>query len=199
MSCLTADRLYDYLDGTLTAPDREEVERHLAGCAACQIALDVRRRVAGAAAEWPDFEIPDDFTARVMTKVSAMPAYAPKRVKKGLLWAAAAVATIGSGFGMYAFLSGQEALALLQKWGAGFGAYLQTAAGVAAKGLKLLILGGKIIADVSDQALATLQSVAEMMGPETRIFIAGGALVILFSGGMFLRRRTAASENGEYR
>ncbi|MHB8053758.1 MAG: anti-sigma factor family protein [Candidatus Aminicenantales bacterium] len=194
MPCLTADRIYDYLDEALAVPDRNEVERHLAGCAACRCALETRQRISVVAANLTDFEIPDDFTARVMKKVAAMPAYAPKKVKEGFLWAAAAVATIGSGFGLYALLSGQEALALLQKWGSAFGTYLQTAAGVAAKGLKLMTLSVKIIADVSGQALATLQSVAEMMGPEIRVVVIGGTLIILFTGGMFLRRRTAVSE-----
>ncbi len=194
MSCLTAGRLYDYLDGALSAPDREDVERHLADCEACRRALDVRQRIAGAAADLPDFEIPGDFTARVMAQVSERPAYAPKKAVRIFAWAAAIAATIGSGFGLYALLSGQGALALLQKWGAAFGTYLQNAAGVAIKGLKLFVLSGKIIADVSSQVLATLQSVAAMMGPEARVIVAGMALVILFSGGMFLRRRTAVSE-----
>jgi predicted anti-sigma-YlaC factor YlaD len=194
MSCLTAGRLYDYLDGVLSAPDREDVERHLADCEACRRALDVRQRIAGAAADLPDFEIPGDFTARIMAQVSERPAYVPKKAVRIFAWAAAAAATIGSAFGVYAFWTGQGALALLQKWGGAFGTYLQNAAGVAIKGLKLFVLSGKIIADVSGQVLATLQSVAAMMGPEARVIVAGMALVILFSGGMFLRHRTAVSE-----
>jgi anti-sigma factor RsiW len=195
MPCLTADRIYDYLDGALSAAEREDLERHLAGCAACRCALDVRRKIAGAAAGLPDAPVPDDFAAGIMAKVAEMPVYAPKKAVRRFFWAAGgAAAVLASVLGLYAFWTDQGVLALLQRWGGGFVSCLQTTAGAAAKGLKLLLLGGKIIAEVSSQALSTLQSVASMMGPEARIVVAGGALVILLSGGAFLRRRNAVSE-----
>jgi anti-sigma factor RsiW len=195
MPCLTPDRIYDYLDGALSPGEREDIERHLAGCAACRCVLEVRQKISGAAAELPDVPVPDDFASGIMAKVAEMPAYGPKKAVRGLFWAAGTAAFLASVFGVYAFWTGQGALNLLQSWGGDFVSYLQTAVGAAAKGLKLLILGGKIIADVSSQALSTLQSVASMISPEGRAVIAGGALVILFSGGVFLRRRNAVSEN----
>jgi len=194
MPCLTIDRVYDYLDGALSPVEREDVERHLAGCASCRKCLEIRREIAGAASVLPDMPVPDDFAAGIMAKVAEMPAYGQKKAVRTLAWAAGVFAFLASAFGVYAFWTGQGALVLLQKWGGGFVTYLQAAAGVAAKGMKLLILGAKIIVDVSSQALATLQSVASMISPEGRAIVAGGTLVILFTGGVFLRRRNAASE-----
>ncbi|MCX6567066.1 MAG: zf-HC2 domain-containing protein [Candidatus Aminicenantes bacterium] len=193
MTCLTIDRLYDYVDGVLSVAGKEAVERHLASCESCRHALAVRERIAGAAADLPAFEVPEDFAARVMEKASALPVLLPKKSKIWLIWPAAA-ATIAAGFGLFTILSGQGTVASLQKIGAAFGTYLQNAAAAAAKGLKLIVLGGKIIGDISGQALATLQSVADIVGPEAQIVLAGGTLIILFSGGMFLRRRYAVSE-----
>jgi anti-sigma factor RsiW len=194
MTCLTIGRLYDFLDGTLPTAENEAIERHLASCETCRRALAVRKRIAGAASDLPAFEIPGDFASRVLAEISVKPVFLPKKSIKWLVWPAAAAATIAAGFGLFAILSGPGAVASLQKIGAAFGTYLQNAAAAAAKGLKLIVLGGKIIGDISGQVLATLQSVADMVGPEAQIVLAGGTLVILFSGGMFLRRRYAVSE-----
>lgn len=194
MPCLTVDRIYDYLDGALSPVEREDFEHHLAGCASCRKALEIRREIAGAASVLPDVPVPGDFAAGIMAKVAEMPSYGPKKAVRTLAWAAGVTAFLASAFGTYAFWTGQGALPLLQRWGSGFVTYLQTAAGVAAKGFKLLYLGAKIIADVSSQALATFQSVASLISPEGRAVVAGAVLFILFSGGVFLRRRNAASE-----
>jgi len=194
MTCLTAGRIYDFLDGALPAEEKEDVERHLASCEACRLALAVRERIAGASADLPAFDVPEDFASRVMAKASALPLPVPKKSRAWIVWPAAAAATIASGFGLYAILTGQGAADTLQKIGAAFGTYLKDAGAAAAKGLKLLILGGKIIGDVSGQALSALQRVAGMVGPETQAALAGITLVIVISGSLYLRRRYAVSE-----
>lgn len=194
MPCLTFDRIYEYLDGTLGPAERGEVDRHLAGCAFCRRALEIRRTIAEAASALPDEPVPDDFAAGVMVRVAERPAYGPRKTVRALLWAAGAAGLLVSACAVYAFWTGQGIPAVLQRWGGGFASYLQAAAAAAARGLKLLYLGSKIIADISSQALSTLQSVASMISPEGRAVVAGMTLLILFSGGVFLRRRNAVSE-----
>src|SRR2546428_3445902 len=43
------DRLSEYLDGELTAPERTGLEAHLAACAGCRTALEELRRVVARA------------------------------------------------------------------------------------------------------------------------------------------------------
>ncbi|MBN1937965.1 MAG: zf-HC2 domain-containing protein [Candidatus Aminicenantes bacterium] len=191
MPCLTVDRLYNYLDGALPPKDKVEVDRHLAECPACRRALEVRKRLAEAAEHLPPFAAPENFAACVMAKVPAA------AVKKRRLWTIglpAAAATVVAGLGLAFLLWGQSIVSALQKTGAAFGSYLQDALNYAAKGLKLLSLAGKIIITVSGRVLDTLQSVAEMVGPDGRAVLAGGALVIVITGGMLLRRRQFLSE-----
>jgi len=191
MPCLTVHRLYDYLDGALPAEESAAVERHLEECPACRRALDARKRLAEAAESLPPFSVPDDFAACVMAKLPAVPA---KKTRLRLVWASAAAATVVSGLGLGLLLSGQGVLVTLQKIGTAFGSYLQGAFNFAAKGLKLLSLVGKIIETASGQIFAGLRSVADMIGPEGQAVLAGGTLVIMITGGMFLRRRQILSE-----
>ena len=194
MTCLAADRLYDYLDGALSPVEREDAERHLAGCASCRAALEIRRKIADAASALPDVPVPDDFAAGIMVKITHRPKDSPNKAVRAPVWAAGAALVLASVFVAYAFWTGQGALFLFQKWGGALVSYLQAASGAAAKGLKLLVLAGKVIADVTSGALAALQSVASMISPEGRAVVGGGALVVLFTGGVFLRRRNAVSE-----
>jgi predicted anti-sigma-YlaC factor YlaD len=191
MPCLTVHRVYDYLDGALPAEESAAVERHLEECPACRHALDARKRLAEAADCLPPFSVPDDFAACVMSKLPAAPV---KKPRLRLVWASAAAATLVSGLGLGVILSGQGVIVTLQKIGTAFGSYLQGALNFAAKGLKLLTLVGKIIETVSSQVLATLRSAADMIGPEGQAVLAGGALVIVITGGMLLRRRQILSE-----
>lgn len=191
MPCLTADRLYDYLDGALSAEEKAGLDRHLAECAACRRALEVRKRLAEAVESLPPFAVPDNFAACVMERIPSVPA---KTSRLWAVWATAAAATVIAGFGLAAVLSGQGVLSTLHKIGAAFGSYLQGALSIGAKGLKVLSLAGKIILAVSEQVFNTMRSIAEMIGPEGQAVLAGGALVIVITGGMLLRRRHPLSE-----
>ena len=61
MPCLTADRYYAYLDGDLSPAEKSAVDRHLAACEACRLALTARTRIMEAAAGLPAFDLPADF------------------------------------------------------------------------------------------------------------------------------------------
>ncbi len=194
MSCPSVDRLYDDLDGALTGAEKEAVERHLQSCESCRRARAVRGRIAGAAADLPPFEVPPDFAAGVMAGIAALPVPAAKKLHPGLVWTAAVAAAAGAGIGLGMILAGAGSAAWLSRIGPAFGAQLRNAAAFAAKGGKLLFLGGKIILGVSRGVLEFLRSTAEILGPDGRAVLIGGTLVILISGGVFLRRRLPVSE-----
>jgi anti-sigma factor RsiW len=69
MSCVTAERIYRYLDGELDQAERRDLERHLDGCPSCRRALAERRRVGEAAAGLPDLALPPGFSRRVMERI----------------------------------------------------------------------------------------------------------------------------------
>lgn len=64
------DRLSDYLDGGLPAPERSAVEAHLAGCAACRATLDDLRRVVARAQGARDYT-PKDLWPGIAERIGA--------------------------------------------------------------------------------------------------------------------------------
>jgi predicted anti-sigma-YlaC factor YlaD len=189
MNCLTIDRLYAYLDGDLSPVEKKEADRHFASCESCRIALAARKCLAETAASLPAFEIPDDFSAQVMARIASASARARVKTWGWLSALAAGAVTISMGLILTALFSGQGVPVLLQKAAAAFGGYLHDAANFAVKGLKILVLAGKIVGDIAGQVLNALRAVTDMIGPETQAVLAGGTLLILVTGGLFLRRR----------
>jgi hypothetical protein len=80
------ERLSEYLDGLLAAPERGEVDAHLAGCAECRRELDLWRATVQAMAELPRSGAPQGFGARVMARLGAGAEAAPERPRILSLW-----------------------------------------------------------------------------------------------------------------
>ncbi len=67
------DRLSDYLDGELDAGERAALERHLAGCDECALALDELRAVIAAAGSLEDTPPEHDLWAGIAAKLGPVP------------------------------------------------------------------------------------------------------------------------------
>ncbi len=57
------------LDGELTAPEREAVDRHLAGCPACRDLLEDLRHLAAASSADPVPQVPADLESRIRGRI----------------------------------------------------------------------------------------------------------------------------------
>jgi anti-sigma factor RsiW len=74
MSCERMEnRILPYVDGRLKAGEQREVEKHLAGCAACRVRVSEFRAVSGLLEELPQIEPSGAFDARVRARVAAEP------------------------------------------------------------------------------------------------------------------------------
>jgi anti-sigma factor RsiW len=74
MSCnRIEERILPYVDGRLKASEQREVEKHLAGCAACRVRVNEFRAVSGLLDELPQIEPSAAFDARVRARVAAEP------------------------------------------------------------------------------------------------------------------------------
>lgn len=74
MSCERMEnRILAYVDERLKEGDRQDVERHLAGCAACRLRVEEFRAVSGLLDELPVIEPSAAFNARVRALVAAEP------------------------------------------------------------------------------------------------------------------------------
>ena len=74
MSCSRMEnRILGYVDGRLKESERQEVEKHLAGCAACRLRVSEFRAVSGLLEELPTIEPSAAFDLRVRARVAAEP------------------------------------------------------------------------------------------------------------------------------
>ena len=74
MSCgRMENKFLAYVDGRLKESERLDVEKHLAGCAACQLRVNEFRAVAGLLDELPQIEPTPAFDVRVRARVAAEP------------------------------------------------------------------------------------------------------------------------------
>lgn len=74
MSCERMEsRILSYVDGRLKESERQDVEKHLAACAVCQLRVEEFRAVSGLLDELPIIEPSPAFNARVHALVAAEP------------------------------------------------------------------------------------------------------------------------------
>jgi len=74
MSCGKMEtRILAYVDGRLKESERAEVDKHLAGCAACRLSMNEFRAVGDLLDELPMIEPSGAFNARVHALVAAEP------------------------------------------------------------------------------------------------------------------------------
>jgi len=67
---MALDRLYEFLDGELTADANASIERHLAACASCRDhAARERAFLAAVRAKCPTGDCPDDVRARIADEI----------------------------------------------------------------------------------------------------------------------------------
>ena len=74
MSCSRMEKqMLPYVDGRLKASEAQEVEKHLAACAACRLRVNEFRAVSGLLDEMPQIEPSTAFDVRVHARVAAEP------------------------------------------------------------------------------------------------------------------------------
>src|ERR1700726_4332291 len=74
MSCGRMEKqIMPYVDGRLKVSEQQQVEAHLAACAACRVRVNEFRAVSGLLDELPQIEPSGAFDARVRARVAAEP------------------------------------------------------------------------------------------------------------------------------
>ena len=72
ISCRTVlESLSDYIDDSIAAEVKRELESHLAECRSCQVLLDTSRRTLKVVTDVGSFEIPADVSERLLRKTLA--------------------------------------------------------------------------------------------------------------------------------
>lgn len=114
MHCETVkEMLWAYLEKETTAEEAVEIEKHLAGCAACREEYDAQKEILGMLSNLPEEELPEGYHAELMRKIQAEAKAITAKKKKQPIWrqwgmiAAAVLMVIAAG-GMEGLLSMRE-------------------------------------------------------------------------------------------
>lgn len=106
-----------YLDGELTAAERGELARHIAGCGKCALELEEVQRVRAAVRALPVLEIPDD----LLSTLGASEPVTPLHRNRGL-WAGAAAALVALVIAVAALVTPPAASVTVDELSSRFGA-----------------------------------------------------------------------------
>jgi hypothetical protein len=166
MKCLRTDEIFLFLEDQI--PERkEEIEKHIATCEKCQLALGNRRHLNKAADTLPLMETPEGFAQKIIAFL-----FPPRpRFRDSLI-------ALTSGFAFFVFIIFAY-LAFNGKTLAGFFLTLsqtlieaiQTAALISVKTFKLFSVGLRVVRQLISLALQELTRLASFISLEVQIIL----------------------------
>jgi anti-sigma factor RsiW len=190
MNCLRLDLLYEYLEGALDAPRRAEVEAHLACCPDCRAAVEERRLIHLASFGFPNFDVPADFTRRVMARVDAGRSTA-------LAWLAAVVGSLAGvflTFLAYVLITGQSFIGVLTSVLGALGKGTQVALVWLGKVAKLGAIILPVLKDLGENLVKAGGQLAASAGPGFFVATSFALLLLMVLAAIGLGRRLFAGE-----
>ena len=192
MNCASIGRIYDYLDGSLTAGERAAFEAHLAGCPGCRRALDERRAIAEAATSLPPLEVPDEFILGVMSRLDlSAPEKAPAKRARGFRLAPAltAASALGAVAIVVSLITGNGLFGILL----GLARSLRTTTLSSIQGIlkaaRVVIHLGKMAADFLSGLIEGVGIATSFIGPEVQVVVVATVLIGTLAAGIAYGRK----------
>jgi predicted anti-sigma-YlaC factor YlaD len=191
MSCLRPEEIYALLEGGLDPAAAAAIDRHLAECPSCRIAVEERRLLVRAAESLPAIAVPPDFAAAILARLEpAEDAALPRLSLRGWLAATAAGAgTFGLALILLALLSGRNLGSMFLRLSQALIGYLQDATATAVKLAKYILLFIKIARELAGAAIGILKQATAFIGPEVQAACLLAALALLAAGALLWKRR----------
>ncbi len=165
MGCLTIAQIYLFIENELPVDEVRKIQKHLSTCAECRNAVEERRILVRAANTLPQFELPPDFTERVMAKIF------PSRIPLGVWIRATAggLSALTFAFFLFYVLSGKNLADLFVSINKFLLPALRTLSTGVVKAFKLLWHLINIIAQFFDFALKGFGKLTTVLSPEIQI------------------------------
>jgi anti-sigma factor RsiW len=194
------ERIYDYIDGGLSAGERASFEAHLAGCSACRAALAERRAIAEAAVSLPDLDVPDDFVQGVMSRLflhagAASPAKRARPFRFGPVLAGASA--LGGVAVTLSLITGNGLFGIFF----GAGRVLRTIALSSSQGVikaaKLALVFGRMAVEAFSRLLEGFMIASSFIGPEVQIAAVVAVLAGTIAAGLLYGRKLQMEKDHE--
>jgi len=165
MGCLTIAQIYLFIENELAADEVRKIQKHLSTCTKCQNAVEERRILVQAANTLPQFELPPDFTERVMARI--FPSRIPLRV--WIRATAGGLSALTFAFFLFYVLSGKNLADLFVSINKFLLPTLRTLSTGIVKAFKLLWHLINIIAQFFDFVLKGFGKLTTILSPEIQI------------------------------
>jgi len=190
MNCVRIEQIYLYLEKELPPSESKKIEEHLSSCLKCSKALEERRLFLRAAEGLPAFDVPPDFTQKVMAKIF------PAEVSL-FGWLAALAAAFSSmivALLIFVLVINQNLPRFLLSFTHTLGNSIKNIALVFVKFYKLASLYFKLLQQFSQELLKGLSLLTTIISPEVQIIIITITLILVFSFAYGVRRKFFAGE-----
>ena len=165
MNCLTIDQIYLYLEGELSSMDNRSIEDHISSCDKCQKAVAERKMLLEASQSLPVWEIPKDFTPRVLAYIF------PKKITLRDWFVTAAIGLVSAvtAFFVVYLISGQNLADLFINLNRTALNLFRNIVVVLAKAAKLISVGIQLIYKIISLFIRGLASFTTILSPELQI------------------------------
>lgn len=177
MNCLSADRIYLFLENELSAFDTADIQEHLASCTKCRKAVDKRQALLRAVELLPRWKTPPDFTQRVMALIFPEPA----PLKQWVQAFAAGGSSLVLSFLIVFVLSGKNLGHLLLEVGHSLIIFGRNASVIVAKLAKLISVCAGIIAQMVQFLARGVGVWTTIISPEVQILLLTFTLIVSVS------------------
>jgi len=197
MTHLSLEQLYAYLEGDLSAREKQDIEAHLSLCPDCRNAAEERRRIIQAVETLPALDVPPDFAKGIMNRISMLPKKAKVTVFGWLAAGAAGFLAFTGALAVFVLVSGQSLSGLFIRLNHGIWSYIKDAASATAKIAKFLILAFKIAWEFLGGILEGLGKFASLISPEAQVIFICSLLLLVFGAAILWRRRLILEKHHE--
>jgi hypothetical protein len=190
MNCVRIEQIYLYLEKELPPSESKKIEEHLSSCLKCSKALEERRLLLRAAESLPAFNVPPDFTQKVMAKI-----FPPEVSLFGWLAAlAAAFSSMIVALLIFVLIINQSLPRFLLSFTHTLGNSIKNIALVFVKFYKFVSLAFKLLQQFSQELFKGLSLLTTIISPEVQIIIITITLILVFSFAYGVRRKFFAGE-----
>jgi predicted anti-sigma-YlaC factor YlaD len=165
MNCLRIDQVYLFLEGELSSEENRSIKDHISSCEKCRKAVEERKLLIEASQSLPAWEIPQDFTQRVLAYIF------PKKItlRDWIVTASIGLSSAVLAFFVVYLISGHNLADVFINLNRTVLSLFQNIVVVLAKTAKLISVGIQVILKIVSLILTGFASLTTIVSPELQI------------------------------
>jgi predicted anti-sigma-YlaC factor YlaD len=165
MNCVRIDQVYLFLEGELSTEENRSIKDHISTCEKCRKAVEERKLLIEASQSLPVWEIPQDFTQRVLAHIF------PKKItlRDWIVTASIGLSSAVLAFFVVYLISGHNLADVFINLNRTVLSFFQNIIVVLVKTAKLISVGIQVILKIISLILKGFASLTTILSPELQI------------------------------